>query len=187
MHADEVAIVANELFPTRGIFWKNEFLAVAGMNKGTNNYTRISSNMTIYASQKDPAKVTAVIRFGGGHIFGNKYEYFQALDLGANNFLDGFRKNRYAGSATAYGSMELRLKLFDVNSFILPGPFGIRGFVDAGRVWLKNESSHTWHGAFGGGFYFIPFNLFVISASAGFAQHEKIYNISIGTKFNLTF
>jgi outer membrane protein assembly factor BamA len=178
----------NDVFPTRGIFWNNELLSVAGMKKGSNNYTRFTTDMTIYASKTEPAKVVAVLRFGGGRIFGNKFEYFQALDLGANNYLHGFRKNRFAGSSNMYASMELRLKLFDVNSFILSGPMGLTGFYDIGRVWLKHyNDKNNWHSSFGGGLYFVPFNRFVISLSAGFSEQERMFNVSLGSKFNLTF
>lgn len=177
----------NEVFPTRGIFWNNELLAMAGINKGSNNYSKFSSDMTIYASLKDPAKVVGVLRFGGGRIFGNKYAYFQALDLGANNYLHGFRKNRFTGSSNMYASMELRLKLFDVNSFIFSGPFGLTGFYDVGRVWTRHNDYNKWHSSFGGGLYFVPFNRFVISFSAGYSEHERMINVSVGSKFNLTF
>lgn len=177
----------NELFPTRGILWTNELVAVAGLNSGSDKYSRISTDMTIYASQREPAKLVAVIRFGGGHIFGKNFEYFQALELGSNNGLYGFRKNRYAGKSSAYGSLELRLKLFEINTGILPGPVGLMGFYNAGKVALKDIRDRKWHNAFGGGVYFIPFNLFFISASAGFSGKEKLYNISIGSKINLTF
>ena len=177
----------NDLFPTRGMRWYNEFVGAAGVSTGSNNYFKFTSDMAIYASLKDPAKVVAVLRMGYGHIYSKNYEYFQAMTIGANNVLNGFRKNRYAGTSSFYTSLEMKVKLFDVNSFILPGPFGISGFYDVGRVKLKEEKSHTWHTAFGGGFYFMPFNLFVISASAGFSEGEKMLNFTLGTKINLTY
>ena len=78
-------------------------------------------------------------------------------------------------------------KLFDVKSYLFPGPFGLTGFYDVGRVWLNGEDSRKWHSAFGGGFYFMPFNLFVISASAGFSAQEKVMNFAFGSKINLRF
>jgi hypothetical protein len=35
---------------------------------------------------------------------------------------------------------------------VLPTQLGVFGLADAGRVFLKGESSDTWHTAFGGGF-----------------------------------
>ncbi|MBI5857932.1 MAG: BamA/TamA family outer membrane protein [Sphingobacteriales bacterium] len=177
----------NEVFPTRGIFWNNELVSLAGLNKNSDAYTRFTSDMTIYASLKDPAKIVGVLRFGGGRIFGNKYDYFQALDLGANNYLHGFRKNRFSGSSNMYASLELRIKLFDVNSFIFSGPLGLTAFYDAGRVWLRHQDYNKWHSSFGGGLYFVPFNRFVISFAAGFSEQERVFNATIGSRFNLTF
>lgn len=177
----------SNLFPTRGIYWVNELIAQAGLNNGSNKYSRITSDMTIYASQRDPAKVIAIFRMGFGHIFGKKYEYFQALDLGANSNLLGFRKNRYIGKSNTYVSLEMRYQLFEIRSVSFPGIIGVRGFVNAGRVGLKDIRDPGWHTAFGAGIYYMPFNLFFVSASAGFSGKEKIYNISVGSRINLTF
>jgi hypothetical protein len=86
-----------------------------------------------------------------------------------------------------YNSIELRVKLADIKSALLPGTLGIVGFNDVGRVWMTNESSHTWHDAYGGGLYFIPFKLAIISATMAFSKEENLFNFSIGTKLNLTF
>lgn len=177
----------NELFPTRGIQWNTEFSSLAGISKTSKNITTLQSDMTVYASMNDPTRLIAVIKLGGGQIFSNHFEYFQALTLGSNNFLRGFRKNRFAGNSILYGGLELRLKLMDVTSYVLPGSFGIIGFNEAGKVWMKHESSHPWHYTYGGGLYYIPFNLFLISATVGFSKEEHIVNFAVGTKINLNF
>ncbi len=177
----------NDLFPTRGIHWDNEYINVAGIKKGSDHFSSLTSHMSIYISQGNPPKLVTVASFGAGHILSKNFEFFQALDLGGNENLHGFRKNRYSGTSMAYGSIELKLKLFDVNSYILPGPFGITGFYDIGRVWLKGEHSKKWHSAVGAGFYFIPFNQFVISASAGISGKDRILSFNAGTKIGLTF
>ena len=177
----------NILFPTRGIHWDNEFTGLAGIRKGSNNFSGFTSNMSVYISQGDPARLVTVVAFGAGRIFSKNFEFFQALDIGANDNLHGFRKNRYAGNSMAYGSLEFKLKLFDVNSYIIPGPLGLTAFADLGRVWLRGEHSRQWHAAFGGGFYFIPYNQFVISASAGISGKDRIMSFNLGTKIGLTF
>jgi outer membrane protein assembly factor BamA len=177
----------NELFPTRGVQWNTEFVSMAGLTKNTNNITTLTSDMSIYASISEAANLVAVARIGAGHIFSRHFEYFQALNLGANNFLRGFRKTRFSGSSVAYNSIEARIKLMDVKSYLFPGTLGLVLFNDVGRVWLKNESSATWHDAYGGGFYFIPFKLVLISATVAFSKEENLFNFSIGTKINLTF
>ncbi len=176
----------SEVFPTRGIHWDNEFLYVSGMSNGSHSLRKFTSDMTLYISQNDPAKIIAVVKLGAGKIYSKRFEYFQALPLGNNNLL-GFRQNRFLGHSTAYGSLELKMKLFDLNSYTLSGPVGITGFVDMGRVWLRGESSKKMHTAFGGGFYFVPFNLFVINATAGFSSSDRVLNFSIGSKISLRY
>ncbi len=177
----------NDIFPTRGIHWDNEYINVAGIKKGSDNFSSLTSHMSIYISRGSPPKLVTVASFGAGHILSDNFEFFQALDLGGNENLHGFRKNRYSGTSMAYASIELKLKLLDVNSYILPGPFGITGFYDIGRVWLKGERSKKWHSAVGAGFYFIPYNQFVISASAGISGKDRVLSFNVGTKIGLTF
>ena len=177
----------NDIFPTRGVIWNTDLISTAGLNKSSENFTKLASDMTVYASLSDPARVTAVVGLGGGKIFNKSFEYFQAMSLGVGNNLHGFRRNRYLGRSSAYASLELRVKLFEVKSYFLPGPIGLTGFYDIGRVWMVNENSKVWHGAYGGGIYFIPFNLFMVSGSIGFTPREKLFNITLGTKINLSF
>jgi predicted MPP superfamily phosphohydrolase len=176
----------NEIFPTRGIIWSNELIAAAGI-KNSNNFTKFTSDMTIYASLSDPAKLIGVISFGGSRIFNRHFEFFQASNLGGNN-LHGFRANRYLGKSSMYASTELRWKLLELKSYLIPGPIGLTGFYDIGRVWLDHENSKGWHTAFGGGFFFVPYNRFLVAASVGFsAGNERVFNLTLGTKINLSF
>lgn len=174
------------LFPTRGIQWYNELLVYRGMEKDANSLTRVSSDMQIYASLSDVDNLVGVLRLGGGHIFSKEFEYFQALGLGQNTYLRGFRKNRFTGNSLAYGSVELRAKLFNIKSYILPGQFGLVGFNDVGRVWLRDEDSRKWHNTPGAGFYFIPYDMVIISGTAAFSPEETLFNITVGTRLGIT-
>jgi hypothetical protein len=177
----------SELFPTRGVQWTTEFSGLTGITGDANPIVKYTSDFSCYASLSSPATLVTVIRLGGGHIFNKNFDYFQGLNLGSNNFLRGFRKNRFTGSGLLYGSLEARVKLFQSKWYILPGDVGILGFGDAGRVWMKNESSGRWHTALGGGLYYVPFNMVLVSASFAWSKEETLFNFSIGTKINLTF
>jgi hypothetical protein len=88
----------------------------------------------------------------------------------------------------AYASSELRLKLFKSKSFVLPGDVGMMGFYETGRVWHKGENSKLWHPAYGGGFYFVPYGVFMLSFTVAFSPEENLlYNFSLGTKIKLVF
>lgn len=177
----------SDLFPTRGINWRTTLTAYGSLNDNSKPYTSLVSDMNVYASLRDPAKLVAVLRLGGGHIFSKDYEYFQGMGIGQNNYLRGFRKTRFTGRSMAYGSIELRAKLAEINSFIMPGAFGLVGFDDVGRVWERNENSKKWHNSIGGGIYFIPYNMILISATAAYSSEQVLFNLTFGTNLNLTF
>ncbi len=177
----------NQLFPTRGVKWTTQFSWQKGIKDAVNTVTKAESDMTVYASLKIPARVTGVIKLGGGKIFSDSTKFFQALSLGQNTNLRGFRKNRFAGDGMAFGSLEFRIKLLEGKSYLIPGQVGIIVFNDAGRVWQKGEQSNKWHYSYGGGIYFVPFNTTIVSATLGKSEDGTIFNVSIGTKFNLTF
>ncbi|OQP67926.1 BamA/TamA family outer membrane protein [Niastella populi] len=177
----------DELFPTRGISWLSTFTQMQPLNDNSSPLTKLESDMTVYASMSFPARWVTVLRVGGGHIYSDSLEYFQALTLGANNFLRGFRKNRFAGTGLAYASLEFRVKLFDSKSYVFPGQVGLVAFNDIGRVWLKGERSRLWHYAYGGGFYYVPYNMVLVSATVALSNEERLVNFTLGTKLNLTF
>ena len=183
----DINYINNEIFPTRGITWFTSFTSLKGLNNSSKTTTDIQSDMTIYASISELSKVSGVLRFGGGRIFSKDFEFFQAKTLGVQNYLRGYRRNRFSGKGMAYGSGELRFKIFKSKSFVLPGDVGLLGFADFGRVWQDNENSKKWHNSFGGGVYFIPFNIVAISATVAVSKEERLFNFSVGTKFNLTF
>lgn len=183
----DVNYVNSSVLPTRGITWYNSLMALSGINKSSKDLIKLTSDMTIYAAVSQESKVNTIFRLGGGHIFTKNPEFFQTLNLGANNYLRGFRKNRFSGTSMAYANTEVRVKLFKSKSYLLPGDFGVLGFYDLGRVWLKSASSQKWHQSYGAGIYFVPFNLALVSASVGFSDEDKLFNFSVGTKFNLTF
>jgi len=183
----DINFVNNSTFPTRGITWFNEFTGMGGLNDNSHRLMKLTSDMTIYATVSDRSKITTVLRFGGGHIFTKNPEYFQALSLGANNYVRGFRKNRFSGTSMAYTSAEFRFKIFKSKSYVLPGDVGLVGYYDMGRVWMKGEDSRKWHNSIGGGLYFVPFNVVMLSATVGVSDEDRLFNFTVGTKFNLTF
>lgn len=183
----DINYINNEIFPTRGITWFTSFTSLQGLNNNSRQTTDIQSDMTIYASISELSKVSGVLRFGGGRIFSKSFEFFQSKTLGVQNYLRGYRRNRFSGRGMAYGSGELRFRIFKSKSFVLPGDLGLLGYADFGRVWIDEEKSDKWHNSFGGGVYFIPFNLVAITASVGVSREDKLFNFSVGTKFNLTF
>ncbi len=183
----DINYVNNELFPTRGITWNTVFSYLEGTNKNSHNLTKLNSDMVVYASISDKNRFSAILRIGGGHIFSKNFEYFQALNIGSNNFVRGYRKDRFAGRSMFYQSTEFRCRLFKSRSYLLPGDVGVLAYYDIGRVWMTNENSQRWHNSFGPGLYYVPYSLVSLSLSLGISSEEQLLNVSFGTKFNINF
>jgi len=79
--------------------------------------------------------------------------YFLAPTLGGQSRLRGYYADRFAGDAAVYGSAEVRLPLTRLK-LLLPGEQGVFGFVDVGRVSVRNQPSDTWHHTLGIGVWF---------------------------------
>ncbi|MEP6675421.1 MAG: BamA/TamA family outer membrane protein [Ferruginibacter sp.] len=177
----------SELFPTRGVSLTTRFTSMFPVQGSSYSLNKLEGNMTIYASLKDPTRVVTILKIGGGHIFNDKFEYFQAMTIGADNNLRGFRKTRFSGQSSAYSSLEFRIKVLNGKSYILPGQVGLIAFGDAGKVWYNGANSNKIHTAYGGGLYFVPFNMVIVSAAMAFSTEERLFNFSLGTKLNFTF
>lgn len=115
-------------------------------------FGELAGETRVFLSPPLPLDPTLAIRAGGRKLWG-AYPYFEAAFIGGPSTVRLGRENRFAGDASAYGSVELRLRLG--RSFILmPADMGVFGLADMGRVWLEGESSNTWHEAVGGGIWF---------------------------------
>ncbi|MBI4503842.1 MAG: hypothetical protein HY700_22105 [Gemmatimonadetes bacterium] len=104
-----------------------------------------------YFTLKIPLQPTFAFRAGGKKVWGT-YPFHEAAYVGGAGTLRGFPLQRFAGDASLFGSAELRLFLAKV-FLLLPANFGIFGLGDIGRVYLRGESSDTWHRSVGGGIW----------------------------------
>jgi len=115
----------------------------------------LQSTLAVYISPAEPFVLAA--RVGGKKVFGT-YPFYEAAYLGGWETVRGFRRDRFAGDASLYGNIELRFK-FGKTVIILPGEYGVLGFADAGRVYVRGEASKKWHSSYGGGFFFSVIDL----------------------------
>ncbi|WP_160713834.1 BamA/TamA family outer membrane protein [Chitinophaga solisilvae] len=172
----------NKLIPTRGILWTTSFTANRGLEGSSRNYSQLSSDLSMYMSFRVPANIVIVTRFGGSKIWGD-YEYFQAVTVGGVQNLRGYRNYRFAGGAGVYNNTEIRAKLFDLKTYVLPAQVGLLVFNDVGRVWQDNETSHVWHDGYGGGLYLAPVNALIVTAVVAHSREETIPYVTLGFKF----
>jgi hypothetical protein len=148
----------NDILPTLGSYVDFEWSAHKGLNKYAGSYGQFKANIAVYKNLDGRSNLVFADRFGGGITVG-KPAFYQNLFLGGQGNLLGYRQFRFAGQHSFYNNAELRLRLGDFVSYVLPGQVGLMGFYDVGRVWNSNEKSDAWHHGAGGGFYFAPASL----------------------------
>ncbi len=158
-------------FPRRGLLWSTEGRYHEGLNKFTGDFTSLKSDLRLYLSfRKDPRMIFA-LRVGGGKNWGD-YPFYFAQTLGGKTNLRGFRANRFSGDAAMYQNTDVRLKLFNLNTYVVTGQFGILGFNDVGRVWYTGEESKKWHHGYGAGLWLTPYNKLTLTLNYNMSEEE---------------
>jgi hemolysin activation/secretion protein len=162
------------------------------LNKGAIDYTAIDGSLSLFHSFGLPEKLVFAARVGGGRNLGN-YNFYQAQVLSGRTEIRGYRKTRFYGDSKMYGNFEMRLKLAGVRTYLFPASIGVLGFFDTGRVWYKNKSgvdpsvpdgsSSRWHNGWGGGIWFTPFNMTVLSVEAGHSSEGTLGYLRLGFLF----
>ena len=146
----------NKLVPQRGMFFITEARGFYGLNERSKNFVRISSDLRFYLSFRKDPRFVFVFRFGGAMNFGD-YEFYHANTLGGKTNLRGFVSRRFAGDHSFYQNTEIRMKLFNLRTFVMNGQVGLIIFNDLGRVWYADEKSQSWHDGYGAGIWLTPF------------------------------
>lgn len=170
------------LFAYRGFHWMLDFTGMRQITGENKTYGRLFSSASIHIPLFNDSNYVVAARIAGGTVFGQP-AYYQMMQLGGAQILRGFHSNRFTGKTMLYNNIELRAKLFDFTSYLLPGSVGLVAFSDIGRVWLPAESSKQWHHGYGGGFYFIPAQLFLIQATVGVSGEGTLSYITAGFRF----
>jgi hypothetical protein len=122
------------------------------------------------------------LSIGGKKIWGD-FPFFEAAYLGAENALDGYHWNRFAGDASLYGSVELKWA-FQKIKFTIPGELGITVRRENGRVFLSGEESDKWHGSISIALFYAPFHrLMLFEAGVGWSTEDTFLVIRGTSRF----
>jgi hypothetical protein len=170
------------IFPRKGAFAAVRGTYFPAVWDVTTDFGEVDGNVNAYLSAG--RVLTLALRGGGKKLFGN-YPYTEAASIGEGGLgggtlgepqdtVRGYRARRYMGDSSLWGNADLRLRISRFN-IILPGSWGIHGFGDVGRVWLKGETSDTWHAGVGGGIW-----LSLLADRMAFStgiSHSKEFNL----------
>ncbi|WP_204376161.1 BamA/TamA family outer membrane protein [Hymenobacter coccineus] len=170
------------LVARRGVYWATTLSGLRRLDTDEHTLGQAITEFSFYASPARDSSLVIASRIGAGTTLG-KATYFQQLKLGGPQSLRGFYLWRFTGNSMVYNNLELRLKLLDFTSYLLPGTLGLVAFNDVGRVWSPGEASSKWHDGYGGGLYFLPAQLLLVQAVVGFSNEGTYPYISAGFRF----
>ena len=168
-------------YPTRGVKLKT-------VSKWTynvrDNESLVKSNLSLTIYQKIPATDIVVSSRAGGLVNFGKYRFFQANTLGGAGILfnsesylydratfRGAPRDRFAGRSVFYHNTDLRLKIKDVSSSVLPGELGLQLFFDHGGVWSEQGHLEPWRYGYGGGLWYNFFGSFIVNGFYGYSKY----------------
>lgn len=172
----------SEVIPTEGRYINVKLQGYTGLNEYANTFGQLTGSAAFYQKLDSRANFVIAERFGGGITVG-KHAFYQSAFIGGEGTLLGYRQFRFAGDHSFYNNLEMRIKLADFASYVLPGQFGVLGFHDIGRVWKKGEDSQKWHNGVGGGLYFAPASMAVLRVVAGHSEEGWYPYIALNFRY----
>ncbi|MBZ4189246.1 BamA/TamA family outer membrane protein [Niabella beijingensis] len=172
----------DQLLPTSGGLLNLRLQGFKGLNSSARDFAQLLLELSFFRKVGASGNVVFSDRIGGGTTVGNA-PFYQVLFLGGQENLLGYRKFRFAGEHLLYNNLQLRIKIADVGSYILPGQLGFSGFFDAGKVWAEGYNSPKIHTGVGGGLYFVPAQIAVVQLLAGYSREGWYPHFSVGFRF----
>lgn len=172
----------NILLPSRGYNVDVSMKAYGGISNYAKSFGQLSSSFAIYLPLDKRNSIVLADRVGGAITVG-KNAFYQSVFIGGHENLLGYRQYRFAGEHALYNNLEARARLTNFTGYIIPGEFGVVAFYDAGRVWVDDEQSNTWHQGIGGGLYFAPAKMAVLSVVAGHSTEGWYPYVTLGFRF----
>ncbi|MEM1122168.1 MAG: hypothetical protein AAGJ18_17105, partial [Bacteroidota bacterium] len=136
-HLDDLVL------PTKGWRYNAGLTYFRNLNEEV-GYANVEGTISGFTSFRLPFQVTLGGRVGFAHLSDDNYYFFHNNNLGGNNFLRGFRNNRFAGTTSLFYNLDLRVPLFYFKNRIAPGQVGLFVGYDSGRVWYPNANEDGW-------------------------------------------
>ncbi len=148
----------------------------------TSTFGEVHGAASVYLTAELPAEPTLALRAGGKKVWG-AYPFHEAAFVGGGRTLRGFRSERFAGDAAAFGNVELRITTSRFK-ILVPGVVGLFGLVDVGRVFHSADPAEadTWHTGLGGGIWLSVIDR-LQTLTAGIATGEDLTGLYIGAGF----
>ena len=133
----QIGAVDRPANPRQGVRLAVEGGVDVGVTGPAETYGTVLGEAAAYVPLSVAPQLTLALR-GGAETRVGDFPFFDAAVLGGAGTLRGYRRERFAGRTAASASAELRAKLFDLSTYVLPLDVGVLAFVDGGRVWADD-------------------------------------------------
>ncbi len=107
--------------------------------------------------------------------FGNRFDFYQAVNLGGANGLRGYREERFSGKSSLVGSADVRYSFNEFKIELFPVQIGLYAGADLGRVWTPSGTSERWHNSYGTGIW--------LNSRGGFTVTSSLFHSTEDTRF----
>lgn len=161
--------------PTIGMLFDLNVGATDNFEEMENLFGFIKTRLGFYNSLVKSEKLVLKTNLRYEVNIGERYQFYQAANLGGDNGLRGYREQRFTGKSFLVGNADLRYSFPEFKLGLRPMQIGIFGGADAGRVWLKNDNSDRWHNSYGGGLW--------VNGSGGLNANFNAFHSTEGTRF----
>ena len=165
-------------FPTMGMDFDLEASWKTSLQNFHQNFLTLGGNFGIdhRIDRKGNFVLTNVLHTTW--ISNQNFEFYQAANIGGDNGMRAYRKQRFSGKSSLVNSTEIRWNLGQLTNRFLPATYGLALGYDTGRVWIAGEHSRKWHQSLGGSFWLNVLNK--ISARLNAFGGEDGLRISFG-------
>ncbi len=152
----------NLTFPKKGVRYNFRATYYHNLNE-EQAYARLEGSLSNFFHTEVPFPITLGSRIGAATLSDNNYYFFHNNNLGQNNYLRGFRNNRFAGTHAVYHNLDLRIPLFFFQNHLAPGEVGLLAGFDYGKVWYQGDHSDSWKSSISGGIWWAPYQFTAIN------------------------
>lgn len=162
----------NQMVPRSGIKVKLESTFYRNLSDD-NGYLQMGASFTNFATIDVPLEITIGTRLGLATFTDTDFLFYHANNLGGNNYLRGFRNNRFTGQSIFYHNIDLRALLFYSKNKVAPFEFGLLGGFDYGRTWSEEADGGEMHYGTSAGIWFTPYKFAAVNAFYTFTEEGE--------------
>jgi len=137
--------------PHRGVYLTVDGAWYPLIKNGSGAFGDIGGAISTYWTPGRATRLTVAMRAAGKLTIG-PYPVHEAAYVGGANTVRGLSEGRYAGDASVYGNLDLRIRVVRAVA-VTRWDFGVLLLGDVGRVFLAGQTSSVWHPSFGGGLW----------------------------------